>query len=224
MDRKRQLGYRLRRRMKKDEMNTHSFHSLSYHRFFENYTERQVVGKNGRKRIVREYAGPIYQQELSPLNYVLLRLLYLSLFVVMIWMVILAGVPGRASDSAWYMAVTELATILLLSLMGYTLLTGYLFVPRQMTTGDYNESSRFLLWKAMGLGICFSLDAAATLLYIVLHQNIIGKADWRALAAFLVGAGIAFSMWFMERNIPYQVTNPSEKNVRDGEIEILYQE
>ena len=46
-----------------------NYHSRSYHRFFEGYTEKGIVNEKGNYQIVRVYTGDYYE----PVSYTHLR-------------------------------------------------------------------------------------------------------------------------------------------------------
>lgn len=219
---KKQWNRMLRRKTKEKEMDSRSWHSLAYHRHFEGYTEYQTVTAGGRKKIVRQYRGPVYRQRLSRPAQVLTRCVYLLLWLLMASVLLLAGMTDRASDSTWYLAVTELAAILLLTFQGYNLLVNYLFLMGDMTVGDYRSGSRGMIRNAFGLAVCFGLSGAETVLYSLSHPALAGGADYRAAAWFLTGGVSALAMLFLEKNIPYDITAPKEREADHDEVEILY--
>lgn len=51
-------------------------HSTFYHRYFEDYSERRVVGADGKRRIERSYTGSWYERACTPRQWALTKLLY----------------------------------------------------------------------------------------------------------------------------------------------------
>lgn len=218
---RRGLNTKLRRKLKESEMDTRSYHSLSYHRYFENYTEYQVWDQNGRKKIVRRYTGPVYSQDISGCLYVLLRAGYVCLYAAMLLLLVSVGIQERAGDTTWYIVLSEMATIIFLSFLGFNLLVNYLFLPRRMTSGDYNSSSKGLCRKALGTAVCFGGNAIFTLLYIIGNHSSAGVNDWCAFGKFLAAAAAAAVLFLAERRIPYEKTEARERETEDGGVEIL---
>ncbi|MCD7955759.1 MAG: hypothetical protein LUG93_08420 [Lachnospiraceae bacterium] len=215
-----------RKRVQKRDADTRSksYHSLAYHRFFENYTEYTTTGKNGKKKIIRKYTGPVYMQDLPGAAGVFLKVFFLLVFAVMVWLIFRTGSmeAQESMGTAWYLALSELLTILFLTYMGYTLLTGYLTAPARMTTGDYKCSSKALMRAAAGSAACFGADLAFTLLSSLLRQGMPASADFVHMGYFAAGVFLSLLMLFLERSIPYRVEEPAERPADDEGMEILY--
>ncbi|MCD8337195.1 MAG: hypothetical protein LUD18_07970 [Lachnospiraceae bacterium] len=212
------------RKAREKEADSRSYHSLFYHRFFENYTEYCTTNEKGKRKIIRKYTGPVYIQEISKAMRTIMKLFFLFAFVLMVWLVYRTGVmeAQEAAATAWYLAVAELLTILSLTYMGYTLLTGYLFAPQRMTTGDYKSSSKALIRAAEAAAACFGADAVLTALGGFLAQGQILRSDLIHMAYFLTGAVLSLLIFQMERSIPYRVEEAAERPSDDGGTEILY--
>lgn len=216
------MNARLKRKLEQSGKGAQPWHSYAYHQYFEDYTEYWVAGKNGRKKIVRRYTGPVYRQAVSQAGYVLLRLAYVLLYAVLVYVLVSVGRNPRASDSTWYIALAELGTIVFLSFLGFNLLANYVFIPRNMTTGEYSSSARGLRFKACGTAVCFALDALCTLVYIPLHTSAARAEDWIACGKFLIGAALAALMFLLERSLPYEKTREKVRDERGDGVEIVY--
>jgi len=213
---------RLQDRMERSGRKQGVWHSLAYHDYFENYIEYRQMGADGRIHIVRQYAGPLYRQDLSKGSYIGIRFVYLLLFAALTGLLVLAGRSGAGSDSRWYMALAELGVILSLAYMGYILLAGYLFVPRQMTSGDYRGSSKALMLAARLLVTGYGLSALLRTLYLLSHPGEAHSGDWMAVCCFLAGAALAAGMYKTEQRIPYEITDADEALTRETDTLITY--
>ncbi|MCD8075789.1 MAG: hypothetical protein LUF27_12315 [Lachnospiraceae bacterium] len=212
------------RKAREKEADSRSYHSLSYHRFFENYTEYCTTNERGKKKIIRKYTGPVYVQEIPKMMRMIMKLFFLLAFVLMAWLVYHTGAieAQETAATAWYLAIAELLTILSLTYMGYTLLTGYLFAPQRMTTGDYKSSSKALIQAAKAAAACFGADAVFTAIGCLLSQRQLLRTDALHMAYFLAGAVLSLLIFQMERSIPYRVEEAAERPSDEEGTEILY--
>lgn len=213
----RRLNRKLRTKLNEADADTRGFHSRAYHKHFEGYVETKRTTPSGRMRIERVYIGPRYRQAVSGAVCAAVRIGYLALFAVMAALLVSVGLMCTEADTVWYTALPELATILALTAMGYTLLVNYLFVPRSMTVGDYKSASVSLRREAVICAACFGADCLGTLLYLLLHPGT-GETGPAALAAvrFIAGVLPALAMYFAEKHMPYEVTEGKEAPEGDG--------
>lgn len=183
-----------------EDRDSHLWHSHAYHRFFEGYTERRETDQSGRARIRRVYAAEWYEQDLPKGKRVALRLLYALLWLLMAGAVALAGIRQGGSGTRFYIVIPELATLCLLSWLGYILLVNYDFAPRRMTLHDYKSSSVALKRASLCAAAAFLLDALMTLLEIALGG---GAHLWAVLGLFLLGMLCAAATHLIEKKIRY---------------------
>lgn len=206
------------RRRALGDRDAHAWHSGSYHRYFEGYTEKRIVTPDGRERIERVYTGTWYRQDLSGARYVLLRCAYLLLLLAMTGTVALAGWAQGSGGRAFYTVIPEMATLGLLCYVLYILLVSYFFAPRRMTAHDYKASSVALKTASRLLCAAFALDAAAALLDMLCRQP--GHTYVSVpltVACFLAGAGLGAVMGAIERRVPYvQEDNPERAHAEEG--------
>lgn len=199
-----------------EDRDSRLWHSHSYHRYFEGYTEYRELDQNGKEQLRRVYTAAWHIQDLDRKRVIGIRILYLALFLLMAGAVVQAGVrPG--SGNAFYTALAELAVLCLLAWLGYILLVNYLFMPKKMTIHDYHSSSIALKRVALALSIAFAVSACAVLLENALKGDASGAIV--PVAAFLGGAACAFGMHMAEEKVPYrEIAN--EKAGKAAGIEI----
>lgn len=192
------------RRKAQEDRDVRMFHSASYHRFFEGYTEYETVNAKGKKVLKRVYTGIWYVQDLATPNYFFLRALYCLLFAGIVLLFSRAGMTQQESGTALYVVLPEIATVCFLFYLLYTLFVGYLFVPRKMTVHDYRSSSLSLKKASKGMGICLFADTALTVLYLFLHRGTSASGAGAAALEFLGAALLAGAMCLIECKIPYK--------------------
>lgn len=212
----RNANQRMRKKLLEADADFRAFHSSSYHRHFEGYTEYRRLDSSGRTKLVREYMGTWYRQELSSVSYVSIRILFVLLLGIQIYLMAALGMMRRVSDTAWYTTITELATILSMVGQTYILLVNYLFAPRNMTVGDYKSASPALKKTAAVTAMCFIADMLSTLLYILLHRNAVSWMDGTAEGIFLLGAAISAVFVLVERKVPYKERERKKRAETDG--------
>ena len=199
-----------------EDRDSRLWHSHSYHRYFEGYTESREPDTNGRERLRRIYAAEWYEQDLPKHLRVLVRLLYALLWLMMAAAVAAAGFLQRASGTRFYIVVPELATLCLLSWLGYVLLANYDFAPRRMTIHDYRSSSGSVIRFSLATAAAFLVDAVMTLLEIILGG---GNHLWAVAGLFLAGALCGAGMHLVEKRIHYkQIENPGADRNRGVQI------
>ncbi|MDC7287540.1 hypothetical protein NXH76_06995 [Blautia schinkii] len=210
---------RIRRKLQEQDADTRGFHSRGYHRHFEGYTEYKMQDITGRVKIVREYTGCHYRQKLNTLQYILLRGGYLVIYTLMIGLLVSAGWQKRAGDAVWYLVYVQLAVILSLMALGYTLLVNYVPAPRSMTVGDYKSAAKGLKTASVVVSICFLTAACLTIFYMILHRDVSGAADTGAAVKFILGGILAFLIYFVECKVPYEESTGNTEP-KAGGIEI----
>ncbi len=193
----------LRRKLYEQETVTKGFHSWSYHSFFEDYSEIYQIGRDGKTRLVRNYEGAYYWQNLSREAYIGLRIVYAAVFAVLTALFAATGLMARASDTVWFTVLPEVATVLALSALAYTLFVNYLFIPTKMTIGDYRSSSGALKFISFVLTVCFALDSLLTLLYLPVSAGSFKENDAAAVLLFAGCAGLSFAVNKIEKRISY---------------------
>lgn len=205
---------RLRQKLYERDADFRGFHSHSYHKYFEDYTEYRRMGANGRMKLVREYTGVWYRQKLSLCPYLLIRILYVLLSADMVFMLIQAGC--RLAPTAWYLTISEFMTVLVLTALSYILLINYVFAPRAMTVGQYKSASVSLGRISLAAAGCFAADTLFVLLSFFLSQTGSGKGTVMAAAQFLACVLSALAMSVIERRVPYEVCAAAEPPGDDG--------
>ncbi len=207
---------RLRRKMAEDR-DQRSFHSKSYHRYFEGYAEYEMVNEKGKKTLRRVYTGAWYRQDLKAAAYVGLRIFYVLLAVGVLFLFGAAAVYQKESGNVLYVVLPEAATVGFLIYLLYILLVNYLFVPRKMTINDYRVSSRSLKNGSFGCAACLAADGLTTLLYLMLHRGAYAGI-WYAVLEFLGASALSAAIYLTEGRIPYLM---EENENKPGEDDIV---
>lgn len=198
----REKNRKRRRMLAEADVDMRMFHSASYHRHFEEYTEYRTIQPDGRTRLVRAYTGKWYRQKVSSGQYVMLRAGDLFCYLLMLLCFNMAAKTSGAAGVSGCAAVAGCISVLLLSALAYVLLVNYIFAPRRMTVGDYKSGSGALKALSAAMTVSFLLDAFVVLLYGMLHWDV--GLETASMLRYLLCAGLAFSIFVMERKVIYE--------------------
>lgn len=205
-----------------EDRDSRLWHSSAYHSYFEGYTEYKTTDERGKTKIKRVYTGAWHVQELQGARYVLLRVLYILMFLGMVGAIVIAGMNQGSAGTAFYIVLPEIVTVCLLARLFYVLFVNYLFAARKMTIHDFRSSSVALKSATLWLAIVFLTDVGFTLLDYALN---LGNPESRFVSfaltvfAFLCGAVLAGIMGLMERKISYKEL-PNQEQRQAGGITI----
>ena len=180
-------------------------HSKAYHRFFEGYSEIKVPKPDGKGySIQRIYTGNYYRPDLSVNKRVLLRVLYIMLFLCMGYLFVSSAVLPLASNSTWYVVITQVVSI---PFLFWILLSFFWYVParQDLTLDEYRSSSLALKRAALGSAAGLGLAVVASLVFLFLNSSASPAAELFCAARYLVGGLLALAMYFVEKKVNYLI-------------------
>ena len=215
------LRDRLRDSMRKDSKQGRNgvSHSKAYHRHFEGYSEIIVPKHNGKgTRIQRVYTGNYYRQDLTNGQWILIRFLYVALFLCVAFLYTSSAIPPLAINSTWYMVFAQAVS---LPFLGWIIIAFVAYLPakRDMTIADYRSSSLSLLKATMGSTVCLGLTALAALIFILLNPSNELLRELLCVGSYVVGGLISLAMHQIERRVNY-LTIPNQHLPPDNSFEI----
>lgn len=141
------------------------YHSRSYHRFFEDYTEK-MEERNGSYRIVRVYSGDYYQEDCSRKAQYRRRLFTAVMYVLAAGCYVFGTTRRLEVNTVWYVAVCQGFTLIGMFWFLYPLFC-YLTAKEKMTVREYRDASGILKTVSLAASACFGVTAAAILTAIV---------------------------------------------------------
>jgi archaellum biogenesis protein FlaJ (TadC family) len=196
-----------------------SSHSKAYHRHFEGYSEITVPKRNGKgTRIQRIYTGNYFRQDLSERQRILIRVLYVALFLCIAFLYASSAIQPLTINSTWYVVLPQAASVPFLFWILVAFLS-YLPAERDMKIADYRSSSLYLLKAAMGSVICLGITASATLVSIMLNPSDESPRAMLCAGKYIVAGLIALAMYRIERKVSY-LTTPNQHLPPDNSFEI----
>ena len=195
-------------------------HSKAYHRFFEGYSEITVPKPDGKGyRIQRIYTGDYYRQDLTDAQRILLRVLYVALFLGAAYFFVSSAILPLASNSTWYVALPQAVS---LPFLFWIVIAFFSYLPagRDMTVNGYRSSSRALQKATLGSAVSLGAAALATLVFVLLNPSDEPLAELLCAAKYSAGGLLALSMNRLEKRvnylkIPSQNTLPADGNAED---------
>ena len=195
------------------------WHSKAYHRFFEGYSEITVPKPNGRGyRIERIYTGNYYRQDLTKRRRILIRILYVALFLGAACLFVSSAILPLASNSTWYVALPQAVS---LPFLFWIVIAFYFYLPaaRDMTIAEYRSSSLHLLKATRGAAACLGVTALTSLIFIVLNPSQEPLHELLGIVKYLVGGLMILGINQIEKKVNY-VQAPSHRQPPENSIQI----
>lgn len=188
-----------------DERKT--YHSRSYHNYFEDFEECEVLDEYGKSKIQRTYIGVWYTLDLSRAKNVLLLLGYSLLFLAAVFCFFYACSRSIPSNTQWLIILFEVVSLICLVWMVVSIFN-YLTRPKKMTVYYFKSTSKSLLRssRVSAVGLC------ATWVVSSVYAVAVGFAS-TALLLFplLIAAVCCFAVFLLERRMKYNKSSAREK-------------
>jgi len=197
------------------------WHSKAYHRFFEDYSEFTIPNPNGKGyKIRRVYAGNTYRQDLTKVQWVLLRVLYVALFLCVGYLFLSSAVLPLTSNSTWYVTLPQAVS---LPFMFWIVITFFSYLPAEldMTIHGYRSSSLALQKATLGSAICLGVTALGTLIFMLANPSDEPLSVLRCTLSFFAGGLITLGMYWIERKVKYFII-PSENRPPDHSLPDIF--
>jgi len=194
-------------------------HSKAYHRHFEGYSEVIVPKPDGKgTRIQRIYTGDYYRQDLPRRQRILIRLLYVALFLSIAFLYMSSASAPLAINSTWYVVLAQAVS---LPFLVWILIALFFYLPAEqdMKIADYRGSSRALLKATKGSAICLGITVVAALAFIALNPSDALLRHLLCAGEYLFAGLIALAMHRTERKVRYS-TIPNDTLPPEGSCEI----
>lgn len=174
-----------------------SGYSLAYHRYFEGYAEKKVVGPDGKTRIERTYVGDAHRHRMTDSQWVGLKIGYALCYLIAAVLYVAGTAQEIASNFTWYVQVAEAMGFLSIFALLYCLIC-YLTSKRLLDTHSYRLNTGF--FKTLCL-----ISAGTTLLAALLQIPAIllngGFSSPKSIATcvmLFLPPVLLFVMWYVE--------------------------
>ena len=195
------------------------WHSKAYHRYFEGYSEISVPSPNGKGTVVqRIYTGDYYRQDLAKPQRILLRALYVVLYLCAVYLFVSNAILPLPSNTTWYVTLAQAVSIPFLFWIAIVLFS-YLPAGHNMTINEYRSSSQALKKSTLGATISMGLAALVILIFIFLNQANKPLVELPSMVKYLVGGLSVFLMNRIENKVNYLMI-PSQNKLPEENSEI----
>lgn len=189
-------------------------HSRSYHRYFENYAEKEVLEPGGRYRIQRVYVGKYYRVDLTDGQLRRQRMVILILFLLCGTGYLAGALLSRVSAAAPVALATmpPLIAGVFLAIAVFYRLT----VPREMEIRSYRDSSENLITRSLTMAVCMLICLGATLLGSLLLPGFSLGETLPTLLCYLVSLLSAWKLRLIEGRTPYLTLEPKQERPEES--------
>lgn len=180
-----------------------------YERYFEGYEAATVLGRNGRKKVVRVYTGTRFRQQLSKTQRRNNRMIYILLFLLAVSIFILCMILSTGSNSAWYVVLAGLVPAVCYArlLMALNL---YVFSGRDLTVHEYKDGARKLVEVTRHIDRIMMLPMIATAVFFVLEPDAYSTVELLRLFLFVLSASFAKAIGKLEGRVEYLQILPDD--------------
>ena len=194
-------------------------HSRSYHRYFEDYAESQVLDENGRVIIRRVYVGRYYRVKLSDRSLRRQKLLFVLLYLLAAVLFLWAGSTLRVSavGAAAVFTAAALIALLWLAVPVFRRLTA----PREMEVRAWRESAEQLRHVSLGAAVCLLACAVVTCGVCAASPDHSMAEAVPGLILYVLSGGLALAIHLLERRTEYEILPPKHQRP-EGSSPIRY--
>lgn len=212
---KRKTTQKLRSRADLDKgLLNRGWHSKSYHRHFEGYTEVESVNSKGKIVIERIYTGNYYRLDLPRNKRVLLRIAYAFLWLIACALFGFAASRPIGANVTWYLAIVQMVTICSLAIVLFSFIA-HCTSPRDMTVGDWKGSSVNMKRRSGFTALVLGLNCLLTVLYLFLKGDDRGM-HLLCIALYAISGILMVVMNRLEASVPYMTFPSSQVAPEDG--------
>jgi hypothetical protein len=190
-------------------------HSPYYHKRYEGWMEKIEEDGQGRRRIVRAYAGEYYRQDLSDAKRRLVRLLHPVFYAAGTAAFLFAASRDTASNRAAPAQLICFAAVLVqIALLLFLL--AYEAAPRRMTVWERYAGPVRLKWASLAAAVLMGAEVPAIAVFLLLGPAGDLGAESASAAGYAAAAASMLAMHLTERRIRYAETPNEAPPLRGG--------
>lgn len=219
------IKYHLREKVQREERRhsggfpeTGIFHSRSYHREFEGYTEIRMLESNGKTVLKRIYTGKYYEPDLAYYRRITLRFFYVLFYAAGLALFLFTASRPNACNTASYVGIFQLLFVPAVLWISYVLIF-YVPQPGKLTVGEYHTLHGPLIRASMVCACLLWICASAALVCLIMNRNSAGCGDFLCIGGFLLSGGFYYLIHWFESRLQYTVTGKTTE-IEDG-VEIV---
>jgi len=153
------------------EKGSSAFHSTSYHKYFDGYTEMKVLKSNGKgDKIVRVYTGPYFSQDVTDRQWKRNKLILIMVYMIVVTAFLFFAALDKANNKVWFTELPQAIVLCSFLWMLYAVFH-YVAAPRKMTINQYRSSSGRLLHSGRAAMTASWAAAVTQLVYACVPGN-----------------------------------------------------
>lgn len=202
-----------------EERRSRVHHSLSYHRFFQGYSENKVLTDNAvGYKIQRVYTAHYLAMTASKKKWITYKFLYAGLFLVFAAGNLLALFSKSQANAASWTSIFGVLQ-LLMALMLLIPLGNYVAAPMFMKLGEYNISGKRLKKFSFPTLVLAGLYLLLSVIWYLVMQTVPNGKDLLCLLYQVVSTGAILTLYLLESHMEYRkIPNKSGFPNFQGEI------
>ncbi len=195
------------------------YHSRSYHRYFEGYTEKEIVNEKGKQEIVRVYTGNYYTAELPEKERRRSRRMTVFLFIAATALYLCVGVLRTQVNLLMPVAALEGILLFLLLFLGRSVF--YQMAEKMpYTVRKYKLASEQLLTFSKAAAVCCWLTAlvmaAAFLWYTAAGEMPDVSLSFCCIVGFVLCGLLLYRIYHIESRTTWHVEKSTAKRPEKG--------
>ncbi len=196
-----------------------SYHSSSFHKYFEGYSETKVPKQNGKGyKIVRTYTGIYYQHNLNDFRWILLKISYGILFALAALLWAVSGMSRIDSNMESYVAVMVALSAMAFLWLFYKMIF-YLASKRNLTAGSYHDCIEIQRPSILA-GIGMLLTTLMKVIFLANHPASFSMKEVYSILEALASSACCISIYKIEKTMVYiHKKNPNKTEGEGVEIE-----
>jgi hypothetical protein len=190
------------------------FHSRSYHRFFEDYSEIEEADLNGHIRINRTYIGNYYTLN-GDYRFILLKKIKIAiLYLCAVFLYTAGGLQKTCANVTWYVSLFQALSLITLLGLIYPLFY-YITANNRITIRIYRDSH--LVFKKISCAASLCLFAAAGTVFAATVRCVLSGTDFKLKEELFVFTGLFISgiltllIFLTKRKETFMVTSGDKK-------------
>lgn len=182
-------------------------HSRSYHRFFEDWAEQQILDESGKIRITRVYIGKYYLNAYSSARRILQKILYAVLYLLSVTCFIFSGIQYTPVNMAVVPSAAAAICTFALAFLAFPVFY-HLISPAEMIIRQYRRASLELISKSTVVASLLALAALIELVSIFFVADAPTVTTLLCALGYFLSAAFSFSLRLLEKRTPYAVLPP----------------
>ena len=192
-------------------------HSRSYHRFFEDWAEQQILDEHGKICITRIYVGNYYLNAYSKAYQIFQEILYAVLYLLSVICFVFSGIQYTPVNMAILPSAAAAICTFALAFLAFPVFYN-LFSPAEMIIRQYRRASLELISKSTFVASVLALAALVELVSLFFISDAPIKTTLSCVLGYILSAAFSFSLRLLEKRTPYAVLPPKAERPENSTV------